>query len=36
MNPKVSLTPHSGAATQEAQDRIGAELTKQIINSFKK
>lgn len=31
MNPKISLTPHIGAATIEAQDRIGAELAHQII-----
>ena len=31
MNPKISLTPHIGAATQEAQDRIGEELAAQII-----
>lgn len=31
MNPEISLTPHIGAATKEAQDRIGVELAKQII-----
>ncbi len=31
MNPKISLTPHIGAATIEAQDRIGIELADQII-----
>jgi len=31
MNHKVSLTPHIGAATAEAQDRIGTELADQII-----
>ena len=31
MNPALSLTPHTGAATSEAQDRIGAELAEQII-----
>lgn len=31
MNPKISLTPHIGAATAEAQDRIGTELAHQII-----
>jgi D-3-phosphoglycerate dehydrogenase / 2-oxoglutarate reductase len=31
MNPKISLTPHIGAATGEAQDRIGTELAQQII-----
>ncbi len=35
MNPKVSLTPHIGAATDEAQDRIGTELASQIINILK-
>jgi len=30
MNPKISLTPHIGAATNEAQDRIGVELADQI------
>ena len=31
MHPKISLTPHIGAATAEAQDRIGTELAHQII-----
>jgi D-3-phosphoglycerate dehydrogenase len=31
MNPEISLTPHIGAATKEAQDRIGLELAKQLI-----
>ena len=35
MNPKVSLTPHIGAATLEAQDRIGTELAEQIISLLK-
>ena len=30
----ISLTPHTGAATLEAQDRIGEELASQIINHF--
>ena len=30
MHPKVSLTPHIGAATSQAQDRIGVELAEQI------
>ena len=30
MHPKISLTPHIGAATNEAQDRIGLELAEQI------
>ena len=32
MHPKISLTPHIGAATLEAQDRIGEELGQQIIS----
>ncbi|WP_053969905.1 D-2-hydroxyacid dehydrogenase [Mangrovimonas sp. ST2L15] len=35
MNPSLSLTPHTGAATNEAQDRIGTELASQIIAIFK-
>lgn len=35
MNPKVSLTPHIGAATGGAQDRIGTELAEQIISILK-
>ncbi len=31
MNPNLSLSPHIGAATGEAQDRIGSELAEQII-----
>ena len=30
-NEKISLTPHIGAATNEAQDRIGVELADKII-----
>ena len=30
MNANLSLTPHTGAATNEAQDRIGVELADQI------
>ena len=35
MNPKISLTPHIGAATHDAQDRIGIELADQIIEILK-
>jgi len=35
MHPKISLTPHIGAATLEAQDRIGTELAEQIISILK-
>ena len=36
MHPKISLTPHIGAATLEAQDRIGTELAEQVITLMKK
>ena len=36
MNEKLSLSPHIGASTLEAQERIGLELSKQIISYFKK
>lgn len=35
MNPNISLTPHIGAATGEAQDRIGMELATQIMALLK-
>lgn len=35
MSHKVSLSPHIGAATNEAQDRIGTELASQIITLLK-
>jgi D-3-phosphoglycerate dehydrogenase len=31
MHPNISLTPHIGAATTEAQERIGVELAQKII-----
>lgn len=34
-NPKISLTPHIGAATNEAQERIGVELAEKIIAALK-
>lgn len=30
-HPKISLTPHIGAATEEAQERIGVELAEKLI-----
>jgi D-3-phosphoglycerate dehydrogenase len=33
---KISLTPHIGASTNEAQERIGLELANLIIQHFKK
>lgn len=35
MNSALSLTPHTGVATNEAQDRIGTELAEQIISILK-
>lgn len=34
-HPKISLTPHIGASTKEAQLRIGIELAELIIKHFK-
>src|SRR5690606_35888375 len=34
MNPQISLSPHIGASTFEAQERIGDELAEQIIEYF--
>lgn len=33
-HPKIACTPHIGAATVEAQDRIGSELAELIIREF--
>lgn len=35
-HPKVSVTPHIGAATKEAQTRIGAEIVQVIFDFFNK
>ena len=35
MNNNISLSPHIGAATNEAQKRIGIELADQIISTYK-
>jgi D-3-phosphoglycerate dehydrogenase len=35
-HPKIAATPHIGAATLEAQDRIGLELANLIVESFGK
>ena len=35
MNESISLSPHIGAATTEAQERIGVELAEQIIDILK-
>lgn len=34
-HPKVSVTPHIGASTVEAQTRIGADVASQLIDFFK-
>ena len=36
MHPNISLTPHIGAATNEAQERIGEELATQVNNLLNK
>jgi D-3-phosphoglycerate dehydrogenase len=33
-HPNIACTPHIGAATNEAQDRIGEELAELIIGQF--
>jgi D-3-phosphoglycerate dehydrogenase len=35
-HPKISLTPHVGGSTAEAQENVGRELAWLIINHFKK
>ena len=35
-HPKISLTPHIGASTGEAQERIGGEIAEKLIEFFKK
>jgi D-3-phosphoglycerate dehydrogenase len=35
-HPKISLTPHIGASTNEAQERIGTELANLIIEHLSK
>jgi D-3-phosphoglycerate dehydrogenase len=34
-HPKIACTPHIGAATNEAQDRVGLELAETIIGIFR-
>lgn len=34
-HPKISLTPHVGASTDEAQERIGVEVVQTILGFFK-
>lgn len=35
VHPRISLTPHIGASTKEAQERIGIEIAEKMITSFK-
>ncbi|MGC9512750.1 MAG: D-2-hydroxyacid dehydrogenase [Fidelibacterota bacterium] len=35
-HPKVSATPHIGASTVEAQDRVGIEIATKIVEALKK
>lgn len=34
-HPKVSVTPHVGASTVEAQDRVGIEIATKIVEALK-
>lgn len=34
-HPRVSITPHIGASTEEAQERVGAEIAQKIIDALK-
>jgi D-3-phosphoglycerate dehydrogenase len=36
VHPNISTTPHIGASTEEAQERIGLELANRIIDAFGK
>lgn len=36
IHPRISLSPHIGASTKEAQERIGMELAEKIISFFEK
>jgi D-3-phosphoglycerate dehydrogenase len=33
-HPRISVSPHIGGSTQEAQSAIGMELAEQIIDFF--
>jgi D-3-phosphoglycerate dehydrogenase len=35
-HPNVSVTPHIGASTVEAQDRVGIEIATKIVEALKK
>ncbi len=34
-HPNVSVTPHVGASTAEAQERVGSEIAEKIVNALK-
>lgn len=34
-HPAVSLTPHTGASTVEAQERVGVEMAEKVIEAFR-
>jgi D-3-phosphoglycerate dehydrogenase len=34
-HPRISVSPHIGASTAEAQERIGIEMARRIIEAFK-
>jgi D-3-phosphoglycerate dehydrogenase / 2-oxoglutarate reductase len=34
-HPRVSVTPHIGASTDEAQDRVGVEIATKVVNALK-
>jgi D-3-phosphoglycerate dehydrogenase len=35
-HPRVSVTPHIGASTVEAQNRVGEEIAQKVIDVLKK
>ena len=35
-NPKITLSPHIGGSTKEAQERIGIELAEKVVEYFNK
>jgi D-3-phosphoglycerate dehydrogenase len=35
-HPRVSVTPHIGASTDEAQDRVGTEIAQKVVDVLKK
>jgi D-3-phosphoglycerate dehydrogenase len=33
-HPRVSVTPHLGASTREAQDRVGVEIAEKVVEAL--